>query len=105
VANLLFLFSMEVTDHLVDNLANLARLRFDEAEKQAIKTDLQKMIAFVEALQQVNTSQVAPLMHMGDAINAYREDLVKGAMQKTTALQNAPLADSDYFKVPKVIKK
>ncbi|MFM2362473.1 MAG: Asp-tRNA(Asn)/Glu-tRNA(Gln) amidotransferase subunit GatC [Sphingobacteriales bacterium] len=96
---------MEVTDQLVNNLANLARLRFDDAERTAIKSDLQKMIAFVEQLQQVNTSQTAPLMHMGDAINAYRQDIVKGSMDKTTALQNAPLANNDYFKVPKVIKK
>ena len=41
---------MEVNDALIDNLANLARLQFDDAEKEEIKKDLQRMITFVEKL-------------------------------------------------------
>ncbi len=96
---------MEVTPGLINNLANLARLRFSEEEKAAIRTDLQRMIAFVEKLQEVDTAGTAPLLHMTDVMDAYREDEVKGSMQKTTALANAPDASQDYFKVPKVIKK
>jgi len=96
---------MEVTNELIDNLANLARLEFDESEKTGIKADLQRMIAFVEKLQEADTTGVEPLLHMGDAMNAYRADEVKNSMQKQTALSNAPGADADYFKVPKVIKK
>ena len=96
---------MEVTTELINNLANLARLQFNEEEKLDIRNDLQRMIAFVEKLQEVDTSGTEPLLHMTDAMNAYREDEVKGSMQKATALANAPGADTDYFKVPKVIKK
>ena len=67
---------MEVTDALVDNLANLSRLSFTETEKTEIKGDLQRMIAFVEKLQEVDTTGTAPLLHMTDAINVYREDAV-----------------------------
>jgi aspartyl-tRNA(Asn)/glutamyl-tRNA(Gln) amidotransferase subunit C len=96
---------MEVTDALIDNLANLARLQFDDQEKAAIKNDLQKMIAFVEKLKEVDTTGTAPLLHMTDAINVYREDEVKGSMEKEAAMANAPASDKNYFKVPKVIKK
>ena len=96
---------MEVTTELIDNLANLARLQFKEEEKAVIKNDLQRMIAFVEKLQEVDTSGIEPLLHMTDAMNIYREDQVMGSMQKETALANAPSANNDYFKVPKVIKK
>lgn len=96
---------MEVTEQLIDNLANLARLQFSEEEKLEIKNDLQRMIAFVEKLQEVDTTGTEPLLHMTDAIDAFREDEVKGSMQKATALANAPDASSDYFKVPKVIRK
>ncbi len=96
---------MEVTPQLIDNLANLSRLRFTEEEKADIKNDLQRMIAFVEKLQEVDTTGTEPLLHMTDAIDAFREDEVKGSMQKATALANAPGAGSDYFRVPKVIKK
>lgn len=103
--NSLFLLHMEVTTGLIDNLANLARLQFNDEEKAEIKNDLQRMIAFVEKLQEVDTTGTEPLLHMTDAMDAYREDEVKGSMQKATALANAPAASQDYFKVPKVIKK
>jgi aspartyl-tRNA(Asn)/glutamyl-tRNA(Gln) amidotransferase subunit C len=96
---------MEVTSGLINNLANLARLRFNEEEQAEIRNDLQRMIAFVEKLQEVDTTGIEPLLHMSETMNAYREDEVKGSMQKATALANAPGADSNYFKVPKVIKK
>lgn len=90
---------------MIDNLAELARLQFSEQEKLSIREDLQKMIAFVEKLKEVDTTGTAPLLHMTDAVNVYREDVVKEPMKKADALSNAPLADNDYFKVPKVIKK
>ena len=96
---------MEVNDALVDKLANLARLQFDDAEKSAIKTDLQRMIQFVEKLNELDTTGVAPLLHMSDNINAVREDEVKGSISREEGLQNAPLKDEQFFKVPKVIKK
>jgi aspartyl-tRNA(Asn)/glutamyl-tRNA(Gln) amidotransferase subunit C len=96
---------MEVNDALVDKLANLARLQFDDAEKSAIKNDLQRMIQFVEKLNELDTTGVAPLLHMSDNINALREDVVKGSISREEGLQNAPLKDEQFFKVPKVIKK
>jgi len=96
---------MEVTDALVDNLANLSRLSFTETEKTEIKGDLQRMIAFVEKLQEVDTTGTAPLLHMTDAINVYREDMVKGSIPREEAMKNAPETDGTFFKVPKVIKK
>ena len=96
---------MEVNDALVDKLANLARLQFDDAEKSAIKNDLQRMIQFVEKLNELDTTGVVPLLHMSDNINALREDVVKDSISREEGLQNAPLKDEQFFKVPKVIKK
>lgn len=96
---------MQVTDELIENLANLSRLTFNEQEKEEIRKDLEKMIAFVDKLNEVDTTGVEPLLHMTSAMNVYREDVVKGSMPKEEALQNAPGADGSYFKVPKVIKK
>jgi len=96
---------MEVTDQLVDNLADLSRLRFNDKERAEIKQDLQKMISFVEKLNEVDTTGVEPLLHMSEVTNVYRQDVVQGSMPKAEALNNAPVADSNYFKVPKVIKK
>ena len=96
---------MEVNDALVDKLARLSRLRFDDAEKAEIKNDLQRMIGFVEKLNELNLEGVQPLLHMGDAVNVLREDKVEGSVSREDALKNAPVHDEQFFKVPKVIKK
>jgi aspartyl-tRNA(Asn)/glutamyl-tRNA(Gln) amidotransferase subunit C len=96
---------MEVNDALVDKLAHLARLKFEASEKEEIKNDLQKMIAFVEKLNELETAGVEPLLHMTEEINVLREDEVKGSISREDALKNAPLHDDQFFKVPKVIKR
>lgn len=96
---------MEVTDSLVNNLANLARLEFNEQEKELIKKDLQQMIGFVDKLKELDTTGVAPLLHMSEAMNRLREDEVKGSVSREAAMLNAPENDGVYFRVPKVIKK
>ena len=96
---------MEVNDTLVDKLANLSRLQFNEIEKEGIKNDLQRMIQFVEKLNEVDTTGITPLLHMSEEVNILREDEVQGSISRAKGLQNAPMHDDDFFKVPKVIKK
>lgn len=96
---------MEVNDALVDKLANLSRLQFNTTEKEGIKADLQRMIQFVEKLNELDTTGVEPLLHMSEQVNVLREDEVQGSVDRTEALQNAPEHDEAFFKVPKVIKK
>jgi len=96
---------MEVNDGLINNLALLARLEFNDAEKDEIKNDLQKMIAFIDKLNELDTTGVEPLLHMSENVNMLREDEVMGSISREEALKNAPLHDDQFFKVPKVIKK
>ena len=96
---------MEVNDALVDKLANLARLQFNDIEKENIKNDLQRMIKFVEKLNEVDTSGVEPLLHMSEEVNILRDDVIMGSISRAEGLQNAPVHDREFFKVPKVIKK
>src|SRR4030095_2508776 len=96
---------MEVTSEMIDRIANLARLKFSEEQKKALKIDLERMIEFVEKLKEVDTTGVEPLLHITDAVNVLREDEVKQTITKEEALLNAPSTDGSFFKVPKVIKK
>lgn len=96
---------MQVDDALIEKLANLSMLQFDEKEKEEIKADLQKMIGFIDKLQELDTTGVEPLMHMTDEVNVLRTDSVGNMISREQALQNAPHNDGTYFKVPKVIKK
>lgn len=96
---------MEVNEELVDKLAVLARLQFSAEEKENLRKDLQRMIEFVDKLNELNTDGVEPLLHMSDSVNVLREDLVQGSISRAEALKNAPDTDGVYFRVPKVINK
>lgn len=96
---------MEVTAALTDHLAHLSRLHFSDVEKVEIKKDLEKMVAFVETLSQLNTDGIEPLMHMGQAVNMLRSDEIEGSISEEQALQNAPGTHTSFFQVPKVIRK
>jgi len=96
---------MIVNDELVDQLSRLARLNFKADEKEGIKGDLQKMISFIEKLNELDTTGVEPLLFMSDEVNVLREDEVAGSITREQGLLNAPLKDDQFFKVPKVIKK
>ena len=96
---------MEVNDQLIEQLAELAKLEFSAEEKSGIKSDLQRMISFVEKLQEIDTTGVQPLLHMSEATNVYREDILSGSVDRSIGLLNAPDSDGIYFRVPQVIKK
>lgn len=96
---------MEIDDVLIDKLAMLSRLQFNEVEKQEIKSDLQKMIGFIDKLNELDTDGMAPQLHITDNVNVLREDIVVQNMTRESALLNAPIKDLQFFKVPKVIKK
>lgn len=95
---------MEVNDALIEKLAHLARLQFNDEEKAGIRHDLQRMISFVEKLNELNLEGVEPLVHMSPEVNVLRDDEVKGSISREEGLKNAPLHDKQFFKVPKVIK-
>ena len=95
---------MEVNEALITKLSQLARLQFNDMEKQEIRKDLQRMIAFVEKLDELDLSGVEPLLHICGEVNVLRDDVVKDSITREEALKNAPLHDGRFFKVPKVIK-
>jgi aspartyl-tRNA(Asn)/glutamyl-tRNA(Gln) amidotransferase subunit C len=96
---------MQVDDALITKLSRLAMLDFNEAEKEEIKADLEKMIGFVDKLKELDTTGIEPLLHMTANNNMLRGDEVKNMLSQQEALKNAPLHDTQFFKVPKVIKK
>lgn len=95
---------MKLTDEKIKELAHLARLQFEGEELNAIREDLAKITAFCEQLNTVDTTGVEPLTYLTTNENVLREDIAESTMTKEQALKNAPKADSDFFRVPKVIK-
>lgn len=96
---------MDINDAMIEKLANLAKLKFDDIEKAQIKNDLQNMIGFIEKMNDLDTSNVEPLLHMTANVNILRDDVITGSITNEEALQNAANKNAPFFIVPKVIKK
>jgi len=96
---------MKIDKKLVDKIAHLARLEFQDDQKVKIEEDLNRILSFMESLNEVDTTNVAPLIYMSDEKNVFRADEVKQDITHEEALKNAPKKDSDYFRVPKVIEQ
>jgi len=87
----------------VDEIAHLSRLEFNDEAKAEIINDLNRIIGFVDKLNELNTDNIEPLIYMTNEKNILREDIPEITITQKEALKNAPRKDSDYFKVPKVI--
>lgn len=94
---------MKIDHQTLDKIAHLARLEIKDSNREKMLTDMSNMLSFVEKLQEVNTDGVEPLVTMSHEINNLREDAVAHQLTHEQALQNAPVKDPDFFRVPKVI--
>jgi aspartyl-tRNA(Asn)/glutamyl-tRNA(Gln) amidotransferase subunit C len=95
---------MSVTRDEVRHIASLARLRFTETEEEVMAAELSRILAYVEQLRELDTSAVAPMAHVLDVRDVFRDDRVEQRISHEEALMNAPAADGDYCRVPKVIE-
>ena len=89
----------------VDEVAHLARLEFTDEAKAEIANDMNRMLKFIDKLNELDTEGIEPLIYMTDEFNVMREDIPVETLNQKDALKNAPRKDSDYFKVPKVISQ
>ncbi len=96
---------MQVDDALIDKLSRLSMLEFDDAGREQIKSDLEKMIGFIDKLKELDTTGIEPLLHISGEMNVLRDDVPGAMLTQEEALQNAPLHNQSFFLVPKVIKK
>ncbi len=95
----------KIDTNTVDQIAHLARLEFDENSKPGIIKDMNRMLEFVDKLNELNTENVEPLIYMTSENNVLRADEIEQSISQKEALKNAPKKDSDYFKAPKVIEQ
>ena len=96
---------MEINNELIDKLANLAKLDFDDTAKKEIREDLEKVLTFFEKISELDTANVEPLIYMNEEVNVFRKDEAKQLITREEGLKNAPLQDGEFIKVPKVIEQ
>jgi aspartyl-tRNA(Asn)/glutamyl-tRNA(Gln) amidotransferase subunit C len=95
---------MKIDRDVLDKIAHLARLEFDEKDAEKMMKDMTVIVNWVEKLNEVDTEGVEPLTTMSHEVNSLREDEVKPHLNHEEALKNAPKKDSNYFRVPKVLE-
>lgn len=91
-------------DHL-QKLAHLARIEISPDMEEGLIQDMEQIISWVEKLDELDTENTEPLMHMSFESNAFREDEVQPDITREQALKNAPSRHNDFFSVPKVLDK
>ena len=92
-----------IDDETMENVCILAKLSLTEDEKEKAKEDMQKMLDYVDKLDELDTSSVEPMSHIFQDENVFREDVVTNGDGSAQTLANAPSKKDGGFKVPKTI--
>lgn len=95
---------MGVTRETIEHVAALARLDITDAEAEKFTLEMEKIIAWVDQLNELDTAGVKPMEHVIPLVNVLREDRVEGSYDRGIMLANAPSAEDGCFKVPKVVE-
>ena len=92
-----------IDDETIENVCILAKLSLIDEAKEKAKEDMQKMLDYVEKLDELDTDGVEPLSHIFGDQNVFREDVVTNGDNKEAMLANAPKATEGQYQVPKTI--
>lgn len=96
---------MIIDKKTIHKVADLARIAVKEEEMDALIPDMNKILTFMEKLNELDTKGVEPLVYMNGEENVWREDRVKQEISVEDGLKNAALHNESFFLVPKIIEK
>lgn len=95
---------MALDKEAVAHIAALARIRLEAAELEPLATELSHILHWVEQLDEVDTSDVAPMSSAAAIRLPMREDEVTDGDCAEAILGNAPRTEKGFFAVPKVVE-
>ncbi|MCA9778646.1 MAG: Asp-tRNA(Asn)/Glu-tRNA(Gln) amidotransferase subunit GatC [Candidatus Eremiobacteraeota bacterium] len=93
----------KITQNDVEYVAGLAQLDLDDAAKSRLVQEMSDILSYMDKLNELDTDGVEPMMHAMALTNIFREDEVKPSMPRELALRGAPMHDTEYFMVPKIL--
>lgn len=94
---------MKITLQEVQYVARLARLQLSEAEAEAMTGQLDRILSYIDKLNELDTATVAPTTHAIAMVNAFRDDELGLSLSRAEALANGPFQNGEAFVVPKII--
>ncbi len=92
-----------ISDETIEYVGILAKLDLSDEEKEQAKTDMGKMLDYIDKLNELDTSNVEPMSHVFPVNNVFREDVVVNGDNRDEIIKNAPAAKEGSFMVPKTV--
>lgn len=92
-----------ITADDVRKVAHLARLDLPEDTIATYTGQLERILDYVDQLQAVNTEGVPATTRAVEVVNVTREDTVEATEVREALLNQAPLREGDFFRVPKIL--
>lgn len=92
-----------ISDETIEKISILAKLELNEKEKKNAKKDMEKMLDYIDTMNELDTDDVEPMSHLFSVDNVFREDIVTNSDDRGNILKNAPKEKNEMFSVPKII--
>lgn len=96
---------MKIDQQTVYKVADLARIEIAANEVDTLTVEMNKILTFMEKLNELDTTGIKPLVYMNEGANVWREDVAKHEISTADGLKNAARHNESYFFVPKIIEK
>ena len=82
------------------HVAKLARLKLSDEEVERMSDELSSILEHVERINELDLDGVEPTSHVVDVENVLRADEPRPSLPRDRALENAPDATDEGFRVP-----
>ena len=93
-----------ISDETIDYVGILAKLELSPEEKEQAKTDMGRMLDYIDKLNELDTTGVEPMSHVFPVQNVFREDVVTNDDESEKMLKNAPGEKDNMFMVPRTFE-
>lgn len=90
-----------ISDETIEYVGILAKLELSEQEKEKAKSDMGRMLDYIDKLGELDTSGVEPMSHVFPVENVFREDVMTNTDTREDLLKNAPQQKDGMFMVPR----
>ena len=95
---------MKIDAEMVDYIARLSRLELQPGEKRAMTEELERIVAYMDVLDRLDTQGVEPMSHVFPVKNVLREDEVGPSQDRGELLAGSPGGDREAFLAPKTVE-
>ena len=90
-----------ISDEMIEYVGILAKLSLSGGEKEQARKDMGNMLDYIDRLNELDTEDAAPLVHILQETNVFREDVVTNGDGLADAMSNAPRSKDGQYMVPK----